>query len=201
MGILDGVTTNPTLLARAGVKESKVKDHYKAICKLVPGDVSAEVISTDHKGMVREAEQLSQIDTKIVVKIPMTEEGVRALILLRNKGIRANCTLVFSPAQVLLAAKAGATYISPFIGRIDDVSGDGMELVQLAVHIVNTYEFESQILAASVRSPLHVVRAMLAGAHAVTAPYSVIKQLFQHPLTHMGLERFLADYQKAVQDK
>lgn len=201
MGILDGVTTNPSLLARAGVKESQIKEHYRAICRLVPGDVSAEVISTDHKGMVREAEALSQIDHKIVVKIPMTEEGVRALTILKSKGIRTNCTLVFSPAQVLLAAKAGATYISPFIGRIDDISGDGMELVQLAVHIVNMYEFESQILAASVRSPLHVVRAMLAGAHAITAPYSVLKQLFRHPLTDIGLERFLADYQKTVKGK
>ena len=194
-GVLDGVTTNPTLMARAGVRgDAAVHAHYRAICELVDGDVSAEVISTDFAGMMREAQTLAALDPRIVVKVPMLPDGVRALHALRRQQVRTNCTLVFSATQALLAAKAGARYVSPFIGRLDDVAEPGLELIRRLVRIFGNYSFDCAILAASIRSPRHVVECAEAGADVVTCPYAVFEAMFRHPLTDSGLQKFLEDH-------
>lgn len=198
LGILDGVTTNPSLMAKEGITgHDNVLNHYKAICNIVNGDVSAEVISTDFKGMVEEGERLAALHPNIVVKVPMIVDGVKAISHFTQKGIRTNCTLVFSAGQAILAAKAGATYLSPFIGRIDDSSWDGMELIQQIAEIYSIQGYETQILAASIRNPLHIVKSAQAGADVVTCPLSAIMGLFKHPLTDIGLAQFLADHKKA----
>ncbi len=200
MGILDGVTTNPSLMAKVGVTgEENIYQRYIDICETVNGDVSAEVISTDLEGMMQEGEKLAELHKNIVVKIPMIEDGVKALKQLSSKGIRTNCTLVFSPGQALLAAKAGADYVSPFIGRVDDVSNDGLSLIQEIRDIFDNYMFETRILAASIRHPMHIVECAKIGADVVTCPLDPIKKLLDHPLTDNGLEKFLADHRKANQ--
>ncbi len=197
LGILDGVTTNPSLMAKEGISgKDRIMSHYKAICDIVDGDVSAEVISIDFDGMIREAEELIDIDDKIVVKVPMTKDGIKAIKYLTDKGVRTNCTLVFSAGQALVAAKAGATYVSPFIGRLDDISFDGMELIDQIVSIYQNYNFQTEVLAASIRHPIHILKCAEIGADVVTCPLSVILQLLKHPLTDSGLEKFLSDYQK-----
>jgi transaldolase len=197
LGILDGVTTNPSLMAKEGITGDRVLQHYKEICDIVDGDVSAEVIATDFEGMIREGEALADIAPNIVVKIPMIKDGVKALAHFRDQGIRTNCTLVFSAGQALLAAKAGATYVSPFIGRIDDTTWDGMDLIKQIAEIYSIQGFETSILAASIRSGKHIVDAALAGADVATCPLSSILGLLKHPLTDIGLEQFLNDYHKA----
>lgn len=198
MGILDGVTTNPSLMAKEGISGTdNILKHYKAICGIVDGDVSAEVISTDFAGMVREGELLAEIDPKIVVKVPMIKDGVKAIRYFSDRGIKTNCTLVFSAGQALLAAKAGATYVSPFIGRLDDISTDGLGLIETIRIIYDNYGFETQILAASVRHSMHIVDCATIGADVMTGPLSVITALLKHPLTDSGLEKFLEDYRKA----
>jgi transaldolase len=198
LGILDGVTTNPSLMAKEGITgHDNVMQHYKTICEIVNGDVSAEVISTDFNGIVAEGEKLAALHPNIVVKVPMIPEGVKAIAHFSKKGIRTNCTLVFSAGQAILAAKAGATYLSPFIGRIDDSSWDGMELIEQIAHIYNVQGYETEILAASIRNPLHIVKSAQAGADVVTCPLSAIMGLFKHPLTDIGLAQFLADHKKA----
>lgn len=197
LGVLDGVTTNPSLMAKEGITGAEnILKHYKAICEIVEGDVSAEVISVDLEGMIREGEELVKIDDKIVVKIPMTKEGVKALKYFSDKGIRTNCTLIFSAGQALLAAKAGATYVSPFVGRLDDISTDGVALIAQIMHIYGNYGYETQVLAASVRHPMHIIQCAEAGAHVMTGPLSAIEALLKHPLTDIGLAKFLADYNK-----
>lgn len=200
LGVLDGVTTNPSLMAKEGISgEKNILKHYKDICKLVgPGcDVSAEVIATDFAGMVKEGKLLADIDENIVVKVPMTKDGIKAISYFAEAEIKTNCTLVFSAGQAILAAKAGATYLSPFIGRIDDMSWDGMALIKEIYDIYLIQEFETAILAASIRSPLHIVEAAKAGADVVTCPLPAILGLLYHPLTDIGLEKFLADHKKA----
>ncbi|MBI1306935.1 MAG: fructose-6-phosphate aldolase [Bacteroidetes bacterium] len=198
LGVLDGVTTNPSLMAKEGITGTDaVMNHYKAICDIVDGDVSAEVISTDFEGMIREGENLAQIDDKIVVKVPMIKEGVKALRWFSDHGIKTNCTLVFSAGQAILAAKAGATYLSPFIGRIDDINWDGMELIAQIANIYAIQGFSTEILAASIRNPLHIVKAAEAGADVCTCPLSSITGLLNHPLTDIGLAKFLEDHQKS----
>ena len=198
LGILDGVTTNPSLMAKEGITGTKaVMKHYKAICDLVPGDVSAEVISTDFEGMVREGEALAKIADNIVVKIPMIKDGIKALSYFRDKGISTNCTLVFSAGQAILAAKAGATYVSPFIGRIDDISWDGMQLIHDIAEIYAIQGFDTEILAASIRSGKHIVDAAKNGADVITSPLSAMLALLKHPLTDSGLAKFLADHAAA----
>lgn len=197
LGILDGVTTNPSLMAREGIKgEAEIMQRYKDICDLVDGDVSAEVFSTEYKDMIVEGEKLSEIADNIVVKIPMIKDGVKALKYFADKGIRTNCTLVFSAGQAILAAKAGATYVSPFIGRIDDTNWDGMALVGQMVEIYANYGTPTEILAASIRNPLHIVRSFELGADVVTCPLKSIMGLLNHPLTDIGLAKFLADAEK-----
>lgn len=197
LGVLDGVTTNPSLMAKEGITgQDNIINHYKAICAIVDGDVSAEVISTDFDGMVREGEALAALDAKIVVKIPMIKDGVKALKYFSSKGIKTNCTLVFSPGQALLAAKAGATYVSPFVGRLDDVSTDGMDLIDKIRLIYDNYGYDTQILAASVRHPMHIIQCAEIGADVMTGPLSAILALLNHPLTDIGLAKFLADYAK-----
>jgi transaldolase len=198
LGVLDGVTTNPSLMAKEGISgDQNVLDHYKAICEIVDGDVSAEVISTDFEGMVREGEALAALDPKIVVKIPMVKDGVKALKYFSDKGIKTNCTLIFSAGQALLAAKAGATYVSPFIGRLDDISTDGLALIENIRVIFDNYGFETEILAASVRHPMHIIECAQIGADVMTGPLSAIEALLKHPLTDIGLAKFLADHAKA----
>ncbi len=198
LGILDGVTTNPSLMAKEGIAgKQNIYRHYKKICDLVPGDVSAEVISTDYEGMMREARELAEIAENIVVKIPVIKDGIKAIAELKSLEIKTNCTLVFSAGQAILVAKAGATYISPFIGRIDDVSWNGMQLIQDIFEIYSLQSYETEILAASIRSGLHIVEAAKAGADVVTCPLDAILSLLKHPLTDLGLEKFLADHQKA----
>ena len=198
LGILDGVTTNPTLMAKEGIAgEENVMKHYKAICDIVEDKVSAEVIATDYEGMIAEGEKLAAIDPKIVVKIPMVKDGIKALKYFSKKGIRTNCTLIFSAGQALLAAKAGATYVSPFVGRLDDISSDGMILIEDIRLIFDNYQYETQILAASVRHPLHIIQCAKIGADVMTGPLSAILQLLKHPLTDSGLAQFLADHAKA----
>ena len=198
LGILDGVTTNPSLMAKEGiVGEAAVMQHYKDICAIVDGDVSAEVISTDYEGMIAEGIKLAALHENIVVKVPMIKDGIKAISYFTRKGIRTNCTLVFSAGQAILAAKAGATYLSPFIGRIDDISWDGMELIKSIAEIYAVQGYETQILAASVRTPLHIVQSATNGADVVTCPLSAILGLLKHPLTDIGLAQFLADHAKA----
>jgi transaldolase len=198
MGILDGVTTNPSLMAKEGISGTdNILKHYKAICGIVDGDVSAEVISTDFAGMVREGELLAEIDPKIVVKVPMIKDGIKAIRYFSDRGIKTNCTLVFSAGQALLAAKAGATYVSPFIGRLDDISTDGLSLIETIRTIYDNYGFDTQILAASVRHSMHIIECATIGADVMTGPLSVITALLKHPLTDSGLEKFLEDYRKA----
>ncbi len=198
LGVLDGVTTNPSLMAKEGITgKANIMAHYKAICDIVDGDVSAEVIATDYEGMIREGEELVEINPdKIVVKIPMIKDGVKAIKYFSNKGIKTNCTLVFSASQALVVAKAGATYVSPFVGRLDDISVDGLDLIDQIVTIYDNYGFETEVLAASIRHPMHIVKCAEIGAHVATLPLSVILQLLKHPLTDLGLEKFLADYAK-----
>ncbi|MBO6515887.1 MAG: fructose-6-phosphate aldolase [Bacteroidia bacterium] len=198
LGILDGVTTNPSLMAKEGISgEANVLKHYKDICNLVEGDVSAEVISTDFESMIKEGEALAQIDDKIVVKVPMIKEGVKAIRWFSDQGIKTNCTLVFSAGQAILAAKAGATYLSPFIGRVDDINWDGMELIEQISSIYTIQGFDTEILAASIRNPLHIVKAAEAGADVCTCPLNSILGLLNHPLTDIGLAKFLADHKKS----
>ena len=197
LGVLDGVTTNPSLMAKEGITgRDNILKHYVDICQIVDGDVSAEVIATDFDGMVKEGEELAKLHDQIVVKVPMIKEGVKAIKYFTDKGIRTNCTLVFSPGQALLAAKAGATYVSPFIGRLDDISTDGLNLIAEIRHIYDNYGFETQILAASVRHTMHVIDCAKIGADVMTGPLSSIEGLLKHPLTDIGLEKFLVDYKK-----
>lgn len=197
LGILDGVTTNPSLMAKVGIKGTDaVMQHYKAICEIVDGPVSAEVISTDFAGMVREGEMLAELHKNIVVKIPMIKDGIRAIKYFSSNNIKTNCTLVFSAGQAILAAKAGATMVSPFIGRIDDSGWDGVELIEQMAHIYGNYGFETEILAASIRTPLHIVKCAEAGADIATCPLSSILGLLKHPLTDIGLAQFLEDAKK-----
>ena len=197
LGVLNGVTTNPSLMAKQGITGSEnILNHYKAICEIVDGDVSAEVISTDFDGMVKEGEALAALHPQIVVKLPMIKAGVKACKYFSDKGIRTNVTLVFSPGQALLAAKAGATYVSPFIGRLDDISTDGLNLISEIRHIYDNYGFLTQILAASVRHTMHVIDCAKLGADVMTGPLSSIEGLLRHPLTDIGLAKFLEDYKK-----
>ena len=194
LGVLDGVTTNPSLMAKEGIRgEANILEHYKAICKMVKGDVSAEVIATDYEGIIKEGEVLAALHPQIVVKVPMIKDGIRAIRYFSQKGIRTNCTLVFSAGQALLAAKAGATYVSPFIGRLDDVSTDGLGLIADIRLIYDNYGYETQVLAASVRHTMHIIECAKIGADVITAPLSAILGLLKHPLTDIGLEKFLAD--------
>lgn len=195
LGILDGVTTNPSLVAKEGME---FRELLKEICAIVQGDISAEVISTEADGMLREGRELAKIHDNIVVKVPLTEDGLRAVKTFKAEGIRTNVTLCFSPNQALLAAKAGAYIISPFVGRLDDISADGMDLIQKILTIYWNYQFETQVLVASIRHPIHVVESATLGAHIATMPYKVLTQLLKHPLTDIGLERFLADWKKAA---
>ena len=195
-GLIDGMTTNPSLLAKAAGAGGNPRDILKEICKLVPGDISAEVVAIDKDTMLREGKELAKIADNIVVKVPLTEAGLGACRAFRAEGIKVNVTLCFSPAQALVAAKAGATYISPFVGRLDDVASDGMDLIQRIVQIYDNYDFQTEVLVASIRHPMHVVEAALMGAHVGTMPLKVLLQLMQHPLTDKGLEAFLADWQK-----
>lgn len=198
MGILDGVTTNPSLMAKEGITgKDSVMRHYKQICEIVQSDVSAEVISVTYDEMIREGEELADIDENIVVKVPMSADSIKAIKYFSEKGIRTNCTLVFSAGQALLAAKAGATYVSPFVGRLDDISTDGMALIEQIVNIYTNYGYTTEVLAASVRHPMHVIQCAEIGADVMTAPLSVIKMLINHPLTDSGLAKFLADHAKA----
>ena len=197
LGIIDGVTTNPSLMAKEGISgESAILDHYKAICEIVDGDVSAEVISTDFGGMVREGEILADLHPQIVVKVPMIKEGLKAITYFSQNGIRTNCTLIFSVGQALLAAKAGATYVSPFIGRLDDISTDGLRLIEDIRTVYDNYDFETEILAASVRHPMHIIECAQIGADVMTGPLSAMLALLNHPLTDKGLAAFLADHKK-----
>ncbi len=194
-GILDGVTTNPTLVSKEG-EQKGFAELVKEICEIVDGPVSAEVLSTDIERMLQEARQLAKIDERVVVKLPLTEDGIKATKIVSDEGINVNVTLCFSPSQALLAAKAGAAYISPFVGRLDDISESGMQLIRDIVTIFNNYNFKTKVLVASVRHPDHIVQSAKAGAHVASMPYKVFKQLFKHPLTDIGLERFLADWAK-----
>jgi transaldolase len=198
LGVLDGVTTNPSLMAKEGIAgKEKVLAHYKAICNIVDANVSAEVISTDFEGIIKEGKELAKIDDKIVVKVPMIKEGVKAIKYFTSDGIRTNCTLVFSAGQAILAAKAGASYLSPFIGRLDDISQDGLDLIAQIRLIYDNYGFETEILAASVRHTMHLIKCAEIGADVVTCPLNVITALLNHPLTDSGLAKFLADHKKA----
>jgi len=197
LGVLDGVTTNPSLMAKEGVTgRENILKHYAAICEAVEGDVSAEVIATDIDGMIKEGEELAALHPQIVVKIPMIEDGIKALKYFSDQGIRTNCTLIFSSGQALLAAKAGATYVSPFIGRLDDISTDGLGLIQEIRDIYDNYNFGTEILAASIRHAMHIIDCAKIGADVMTGPLSSIKGLMKHPLTDSGLAQFLADHQK-----
>ena len=197
LGVLDGVTTNPSLMAKEGIKGDKnIINHCKTICEIVDGDVSAEVISTDFEGMIKEGEILAALHPQITIKVPMIKEGIKAIKYFSDKGLKTNCTLVFSAGQALLAAKAGATYVSPFIGRLDDISTDGVELIKQIVDMYNYYGYKTQVLAASVRHTMHIIQCAEAGADVVTAPLNAILGLLKHPLTDIGLEKFLADYNK-----
>jgi transaldolase len=200
LGVLDGVTTNPSLMAKEGIAgKEKVMAHYKAICDIVDNNVSAEVIATDFDNIIKEGKELAKIDDKIVVKVPMIKDGVKAIKKFSSEGIRTNCTLVFSAGQALLAAKAGASYLSPFIGRLDDISQDGLELIVQIRRIYDNYGFGTEILAASVRHTMHLIKCAEIGADVVTCPLNVITALLNHPLTDSGLAKFLADHKKANQ--
>ncbi|CAI8368337.1 MAG: Transaldolase [Owenweeksia sp. TMED14] len=198
MGVLDGVTTNPSLMAKEGISGiDKIKAHYASICAIVDGDVSAEVISTDYEGMISEGLELIKIDSKIVVKVPMIPDGVKAIRYFSDNNIRTNCTLIFSSGQALIAAKAGATYVSPFIGRLDDISTNGMDLIESIRVIYDNYGYETEILAASVRHPMHIIQCAQIGADVITGPLSAISALMKHPLTDIGLSKFLEDHAKS----
>ncbi|MFT4833582.1 MAG: transaldolase [Marinoscillum sp.] len=200
LGVLDGVTTNPSLMAKEGITgEANILKHYKDICNIVDDNVSAEVISTEYNAMLKEGRALAKIDDKIVVKIPMIRDGVKAIRALSDEGIRTNCTLIFSAGQAILAAKAGASFISPFIGRLDDIGFDGLTLIEQIVQIFDNFEFETEILAASVRNNMHLIQCAEIGADVVTCPLSVITGLLKHPLTDSGLATFLADHKKGNQ--
>lgn len=198
LGVLDGVTTNPSLCAKIGVAD--FEGHIAKICNMVDGDVSAEVVSTEYEEIVSEARHLAKIADNVVVKVPLIKDGIKAIKTLSDEGIRTNCTLCFSATQAMLAAKAGATYISPFIGRIDDISSDGMQLIEDVVNIYDNYGFDTEVLAASIRHPMHVLEAARLGADVATMPLNVIDQLLHHPLTDRGLEKFLADWD-SLQDE
>ena len=200
LGILDGVTTNPSLMAKEGITgQDNILKHYVDICNIVEGDVSAEVIATDYEGMIREGENLAALHDNIVVKIPMTKDGIKAIKYFSDKGIRTNCTLVFSAGQALLAAKAGATYLSPFVGRLDYISTNGLDLIAQIRLIYDNYQFQTQILAASIRHTMHIINCAEIGADVMTGPLSSITGLLKHPLTDSGLAQFLADYNKGNQ--
>jgi transaldolase len=203
LGVLDGVTTNPSLMAKEGISGvDRVLKHYVDICEIVQdGDVSAEVIATDYDGIIREGENLAALHPNIVVKVPMIKDGVKAIRYFTDKGIRTNCTLVFSAGQALLAAKSGATYVSPFVGRLDDISTDGIQLIEQIRLIYDNYGFETEILAASVRHPMHIMKCAEIGADVMTGPLSAIMALLKHPLTDSGLAQFLADHKKAAESK
>ncbi|HLV39167.1 fructose-6-phosphate aldolase [Xanthomarina sp.] len=197
LGVLDGVTTNPSLMAKEGITgHDNILKHYVDICNIVDGDVSAEVISTDFEGMVREGEALAELHEQIVIKLPMTKDGIKACKYFSDKGVKTNVTLVFSPGQALLAAKAGATYVSPFIGRLDDISTDGLNLIGEIRHIYDNYSFETEILAASIRHTMHIIDCAKLGADVMTGPLDAIEGLLRHPLTDIGLAKFLEDYKK-----
>ena len=197
LGILDGVTTNPSLMAKEGISGNEnIINHYKKICDIVDGDVSAEVISTNFDGMIKEGEALAKLHSNIVVKVPIIKDGIKAIKYFTDHGIKTNCTLIFSAGQALLAAKAGATYVSPFIGRLDDISTDGMDLIALIREIYDNYMFDTEILAASVRHPMHIIQCAEIGADVMTGPLSAITALLNHPLTDIGLAKFLADFKK-----
>lgn len=196
-GIIDGVTTNPSLIAREGVA---IEDQIRKICDIIDGDVSAEVVATDTDTMLIEGRKLAKIHKNVVVKVPLTRDGIRACSIFHKEGIRVNVTLCFSAGQAILAAKAGATYVSPFVGRIDDIGWNGMDLIREIVHIYKNYGFATQVLAASLRNSTHVIEAAKAGAHVGTLPFKVVDSLFSHPLTDKGLEQFLKDYAKVFQE-
>lgn len=197
LGVLDGVTTNPSLMAKEGIKgDEAIRGHYKAICNIVDNNVSAEVIATDLEGMLKEGRELAKIDAKIVVKAPMIKDGIKAIKKLTSEGIRTNCTLVFTAGQAILAAKAGASYVSPFIGRLDDISQDGLELIAQIRTIYDNYGFKTEILAASIRHTIHLIKCAELGSDVVTCPLKVIMDLLNHPLTDAGLAKFLADHKK-----
>lgn len=197
MGVLDGVTTNPSLMAKEGIKGTEnQRQHYVDICNIVDGDVSAEVIATDYEGMIKEGEELAALNPNIVVKVPCIADGIKAIKYFTSKGIRTNCTLVFSAGQALLAAKAGATYVSPFVGRLDDICDDGVGLIEQIVRIYRNYGFKTQVLAASIRHTQHIIACAEVGADVVTCPLSAIKGLLKHPLTDNGLATFLTDYKR-----
>lgn len=197
LGVLDGVTTNPSLMAKEGIKgHDNVMAHYKAICDIVDGDISAEVIAVDYESIIREGEILAELHPNIVVKVPMIRDGVKAIKYFSDKGIKTNCTLIFNAGQALLAAKAGATYVSPFIGRLDDIGQDGMQLIEQIVQIFSNYGYPTEVLAASVRHTMHLLQCAEIGADVVTCPLNVITSLLNHPLTDSGLAKFLADHKK-----
>ncbi|MEM6831337.1 MAG: fructose-6-phosphate aldolase [Bacteroidota bacterium] len=197
LGVLDGVTTNPSLMAKEGITgEDNIRKHYKDICDIVDDNVSAEVIATTFSEMVSEGKELAAIDDKIVVKVPMIKDGIKAISALSSEGIRTNCTLIFNAGQAILAAKAGASYVSPFIGRLDDISSDGLGLIEQIVAIFGNYGYETEVLAASIRHNMHLIECAEMGADVATCPLSVILGLLKHPLTDSGLEKFLADYNK-----
>ena len=197
LGILDGVTTNPSLMAKEGISGVEaIKAHYKAICDIVDGDISAEVLSTTYEEMIKEGDELAAIHPNIVVKIPMIKEGIKALKYFSDKGVKTNCTLIFSAGQALMAAKAGATYVSPFLGRLDDVSTDGLNLIEEIRLIFDNYMYDTEILAASIRSSMHIINCAKLGADVITSPLGPILSLLNHPLTDKGLEQFIADSKK-----
>ncbi|HEY5689892.1 MAG TPA: fructose-6-phosphate aldolase [Cyclobacteriaceae bacterium] len=197
LGVLDGVTTNPSLMAKEGIAGTdRIRAHYKAICDIVDNNVSAEVIATDFDNIIKEGKELAKIDDKIVVKVPMIKDGVKAIKKFSSEGIRTNCTLVFSAGQGILAAKAGANYLSPFIGRLDDISQDGLDLIAQVRHIYDNYGYETEILAASIRHTMHLIKCAELGADVATCPLKVIMDLLKHPLTDSGLEKFLSDHKK-----
>jgi transaldolase len=199
LGILDGVTTNPSLMAKEGISgKENITAHYRAICEIVDGDVSAEVIATDYNEIIKEGEELAKLHKNIVVKVPMIKDGIKAIVYFTSKGIKTNCTLVFSAGQALLAAKAGATYVSPFIGRLDDVSTEGVDLIEQIRLIYDNYGYETEILAASIRHPIHIIQCAEIGADVMTGPLSAITALLNHPLTDVGLAKFLADYKASA---
>lgn len=197
LGVLDGVTTNPSLMAKEGIRGAEnITAHYKAICDIVDNNVSAEVIATDFDNIIKEGRELAKIDDKIVVKVPMIKDGIKAIKKLTSEGIRTNCTLVFSAGQAILAAKAGASYVSPFIGRLDDISTDGLTLIEQIVLIYNNYGYKTEVLAASIRHTMHLIQCAEVGADVATCPLNVITALLNHPLTDSGLQKFLADHKK-----
>ncbi|ATS00705.1 fructose-6-phosphate aldolase [Porphyromonas gingivalis] len=202
MGVLDGVTTNPSLMAKEGISgKDNCMRHYLAICEIVDGDVSAEVIATDYEGMIREGEGLAALHPQIVVKVPCTAEGIKAIKYFSDKGIRTNCTLIFTVGQALLAAKAGASYVSPFVGRLDDIASDGIKLVENIVAMFGFYRYETEVLAASIRHTQHIIQCLEAGADVATCPLNAIKGLLKHPLTDSGLKAFLEDHRRVNEGK